>query len=70
MRKTAKITMLQILNNPNYRGKHVILMAGKVFTTKTGAEANKVIDKLEKKYPKAIPAVTYIPNIDTLILWL
>lgn len=70
MGKTNKITMFQILNDPNYRGKHVILVAGKVFTAKTGTEANKVIDKLEKKYPREIPAVTYIPNTDTLILWL
>lgn len=69
MRKTKKITMLNIMSDPAYRGKHVMVVAGKVFTAKTGSEANKILDKLEKKYPKETPAITYIPKTDTLILW-
>lgn len=61
--------MSQIMSNPRYRGKHVIVMAGKILTAKTGKEANRLLDKLEKKYPKETPAITYIPNADTLILW-
>lgn len=62
--------MLQIMSNPAYKGKHVIIIAGKLFTAKTGREANRLLDKLEKQYPKEIPAITYIPKADTLILWL
>jgi hypothetical protein len=68
--KKRKITMLQIMNNPRYRGKHVIVIANKIFTAKTGTQVNKVLDKLEKKYPKATPAITYIPKSDSLILCL
>lgn len=62
--------MLTILNNPRYRGSHVIVVAGKVYTTKTGAQANRLLDRLEKQYPSETPAITYIPKADTLILWL
>lgn len=69
MRKKSKISMVQIMGAPTYKGKHVIVIAGKIFTAKTGAQANKLLDKLEKRYPKEIPAITYIPKTDTLILW-
>lgn len=67
---SQKITMLKIMSNPAYKGKHIILVAGKIFTARTGKEANKILDMVEKKYPKEIPAVTYIPKADALILWL
>lgn len=61
--------MMRIMSNPKYRGKHLVVVAGKVFVAKTGKEANRIIDRLEKKYPAEIPAMTYIPKADTLILW-
>ncbi len=63
-------TMLNILGNPKYKGKHIIVISNKVFTAKTGKQANKLLDKLEKKYPDETPAITYVPKTDTLILWL
>ena len=62
--------MIKIMSDPKYQGKHVILIANQVYTAKTGKEANKLVDRLEKKFPKEIPAMTYIPKADTLILWL
>lgn len=69
-KKQREVDMLKIMSDPAYRGKHVIVIGGMVFTAKTGTQANKLIDKLEKKYPKEIPAITYIPKADALILWL
>lgn len=69
-KKVTETAMIHIMSDPAYRGKHVIVIAGKVFTAKTGTQASKILDKLEKKYPKEIPAITYIPKADTLILWL
>jgi len=67
MKKTSKkATMINIMSNPLYKGKHIIVVAGKVFTAKTGEEANNIIDKLEKKYPKEMIEITYIPKADTL----
>ena len=68
MKKT--IAMLDIFKNPRYRGKHVILVAGKVFTAKTGEGASELLKKLEKKYPKVIPEVAYLHKARSLILWI
>lgn len=62
--------MLTILNNPRYRGKHVIVIRQKVYTAGSGAQANRLLDRLEKQYPAETPAITYVPKTDTLILWL
>ncbi len=70
MKKHAKDLMANIMGNPRYRGKHVIVVAGKVYTAKTGKLANKIIDRLEKKYPQEIPALTFVPKAETLIVWL
>ena len=68
-KQIKKVTMTNIMSDPAYKGKHVIVIAGKVFTAKTGKAANKILDRVEKKYPKETPALTYIPKADTLILW-
>lgn len=68
--KPKKINMLKIMSNPRYRGRHIIAIAGKIFTAKTGTGASKILEKVEKKYPTETPAITYIPKEDTLILWL
>lgn len=69
MKKAKKITMGSVLNNRRYRGYHVIVVAGKVFKAKTGEGASKIFDMVRQKYPKEIPAITYIPDADTLILF-
>jgi len=65
-----KISMMNIFKNPSYRGKHVILAAGKIFTAKTGEGAARILKKLEEKYPKVIPEVAYLPKAHSLILWM
>lgn len=62
--------MKDVIESPRYKGKHIIVVAGKVFTAKTGEGALKILEKVEKKYPDEIPAITYIPKADSLILWL
>ncbi|KKQ51372.1 hypothetical protein A3A52_01075 [Candidatus Woesebacteria bacterium RIFCSPLOWO2_01_FULL_39_14] len=72
MRKkpTKRLNMLSIMSNPRYRGKHVILVKNKVFTAETGKKAGKILEEIHKKYPEESPQITYIPEADTLILWL
>jgi hypothetical protein len=62
MTKTKPISMSDIYNNPHYRGKHVIIAFGKIFTAKTGEGATVILEKLEKKDPKEIPTIAYIPK--------
>lgn len=68
--KTKKITMEIAMNNPRNRGYHLIVVAGKLFKARTGEGASKILNEVRKKYPKEIPEITYIPDADTLILWL
>jgi len=64
-----KITMEIAMNDPQNKGYHVIVVSGKVFKARTGEKASKILDQVRQKYPKEIPAITYIPDADTLILW-
>ena len=58
-----------VMSNSKYQGKHVVIIAGKVFTANTGDRAVKIFDEQTKKYPGQIPITTYIPKADTLILF-
>lgn len=60
--------MEKVLSDPQYKGKHVIVAAGQVFTANTGEGASEIIDRVRKEYPQEIPAITYIPDVDALIL--
>lgn len=58
------------MNDSANRGYHIIVAAGKLFKARTGEGASKILDEVQRKYPKAIPEITYLPDADTLILWL
>ena len=55
-------------SDPRYWGKHVVILGGKIFSTKTGAASSKLLEKLVRKYPEETPLITYIPKAETLIL--
>ena len=57
------------MNDPAYRGYHVIVVAGKVFKARTGERASEILNEVQKKYPQATPEITYLSDADTLILW-
>ena len=67
---SKKVTMPEIFKNPRYRGKHVILAAGKIYTAKTGEGVEEILKKLEKTHPNITPEVAYLPKARSLILWL
>ena len=62
--------MMDIFQNPRYRGKHVILAVGKVYTAKTGEGAAEILRKLREKQPNVIPEISYLPKAHSLILWM
>lgn len=64
------ISMLDVFKNPRYRGKHVVLAAGKIYTAKTGDGAAEILKKLRKQQPNITPEVAYLPKSHSLILWL
>ena len=66
----TKIDMYDIFKNPRYRGKHVILVAGKIYTAKTGEGASEILKKIREKYPDVTPEIAYLPKAHSLILWM
>ena len=69
-KQVKKLTMHHFFGNPYYRGKHVVLVAGKSFTAKTGEGAAKILRDIRIKYPHAIPEIAYIPQKGLLTLWM
>ncbi|MDP3994705.1 MAG: hypothetical protein Q8P91_02660 [bacterium] len=66
---TKKNSMMDIFKNPHYRGKHVILVGGKIYTAKTGEGASKILEEVREKHPKETPEIAYLPKARSLILW-
>ncbi len=62
--------MNDVFGNPRYRGKHVILAAGKIYTAKTGEGAAKILKDIRKNNPDVTPEVAYLPKAHSLILWM
>ena len=58
----------KIYKDPKYKGKHIIIIGGNIYATKTGRAKTEILEKLLKKYPKEIPTITYIPAEESLIL--
>lgn len=69
-RKTSDQLLSEVYKNPKYSGKHVIIIGGKVYATRTGGAASELLEKLLRKHPKEVPNITYIPAEETLILLL
>lgn len=56
------------LSQPRYRGKHIVVLGDRIFTSKTGREASILLDKLTERHPGQSVTVSYIPKADALIL--
>ena len=66
---TAQPSLMEtILHDPKYKGKHVIVVDGQVFTANTGDGEGRILEQVRREHPRAIPEVAYIPEADTLIL--
>ena len=68
-KRTIKNLISKVYKNPKYKGRHIIIIGGKIYATKTGRAKTEILEKLLKKYPKEIPTITYIPTEDSLILF-
>lgn len=65
---SSRHNLSRILSSPKYRGKHVVVVEGKVFSAMTGQEAVRIFKQVVRKYPQKKPTITYIPKEDMLIL--
>lgn len=60
--------LLHKISQPQYKGKHIVFMGGKIYQAKTGKGASKLVKGLTKKFPDQTPTLAYIPKTDSLIL--
>ena len=60
----------RVAANPRYRGKHLVVIEGKVFVARSAADAPRLFDRLTKTYRRATPTLIYIPKAGALVLWL
>ncbi|KKR71740.1 MAG: hypothetical protein UU14_C0020G0013 [Candidatus Roizmanbacteria bacterium GW2011_GWB1_40_7] len=52
-----------------YQGKQVVIIAGKAHILPDNDKASvELVNKLEKKYPKQIPHLLFVPRPETYIL--
>ena len=65
--KRATPVPTKIFKDPQYRGKHVVLIGDKVLGAGSWAKASKVFDGWLKR-SKITPTLTYIPKEDAMIL--
>jgi hypothetical protein len=63
----TKNLISKVYRNPKYKGKHIIIIGGKIYFTKSGRAGSELLEKLLKKYPKETPIITYIPKEESLI---
>ena len=66
MKKVTSVPT-KIFKDPQYRGKHVVLIGTKVLAAGSWSKASKAFDNWLKK-SKVPPTLTYIPKEDALIL--
>lgn len=66
MKKPITMRMSKALGNPRYRGKHVLLVQGKVIAAGPWRVVSRAFDQVMKE--GKTPTLTYIPKADSLIL--
>jgi hypothetical protein len=57
-----------VLRTPAYRGKHLILVHGKVYPASSRSELNRLFDKALREFPGETPLLAYVPRADALVL--
>ena len=70
MKHQSKNLIHKVYKDKRYKGKHIIIIGGRIYATKTGRASSELLDKLLKKYPEETPIMSYIPKADSLILFL
>jgi hypothetical protein len=65
---TTDVLLRRVLRSSSYRGKHVILVHGKVYASSSGAEVNRLFDRIVREFPGETPTLAYIPQADSLVL--
>ncbi len=71
MEQNAQLHLIsEMYHDPRYAGKHVVIVGGKIYATKTGEAKSELLKRLLKQHPKERPLITYIPEEEALVLCL
>ena len=65
---TTAAALKRVLTSRSYRGKHVILVGGKVYAASSGRQLTRLFDRLVKEHPGETPTLAYVPAAQTLVL--
>jgi hypothetical protein len=65
---STEALLKRVLRSPSYRGKHVILVHGKVYAAASANHLQKLYDRAVKEYPGETPTLAYVPRADALVL--
>lgn len=68
MKKDTIIRLPKALANPQYMGKHLVLVEGRVVAAGTWKKVSQALGKVYKQ--GKTPMITYVPKADSLILLL
>lgn len=60
----------RVYEDPKYAGKHLVIVGRRIYAARTGREADRLLDRVMAKHPKAPPLLVDVPGADTLLLWL
>lgn len=52
--------MDKVFGDRKYLGKHVVVAGDKIFTARSANEVNKLMDRVQKKYPKTTLSVAHV----------
>jgi hypothetical protein len=66
--KSTATLLRRVLASPTYRGKHVVLLDGKVYAARSARELTRLFDRLVKKHPVETPTLAYVSAAQTLVL--
>jgi hypothetical protein len=67
-RPSTEALLRRVLRSASYRGKHVILVHGKVYAATSSVEMRRLFERVIKEFPGETPTLAYVPRADALVL--
>ena len=66
--KNGYAFLRRVCENPRYRGKHLVVVAGRVYVARTSKDLSRLVDRALRQHPGATPTLVYVPKAESLIL--
>ncbi len=67
-RGTTDALLKCVFKSRSYRGKHVILIHGRVYAAAKPSDISRLFDGVVKEFPGETPTLAYVPEADAPIL--